>query len=989
METATNISRRNGHRGWRAAGPLVPATIRGEVSLPRLATLPAEAVLGELGVDAGGLSHQEAAARLAQAGPNRLPQARGPSLPRQFAAQLLHFFALLLWVAAVLAFIGQMPQLGWAIIAVVIVNGAFSFVQEYRAERATRALAALLPEEATALRDGRKRRVPAADLVPGDILLLTEGDRVSVDARVLQSDDLKVDNAALTGESEPVPRSVDALAVAPSDPAEAPNLVFAGTYVASGSGWVVVVATGARTRLGAISRLTGEVARRPTPLRLDLNRSVRTIGGFAVGTGVVFFGVSLALGTPLRAGFLFAVGVIVALVPEGLLPTLTLSLAMSATRMARRGALVRHLEAVETLGSTTVICSDKTGTLTANQMTARAVAVAGAHYRAAGIGYDPAGALLAGDRPLTPRERAELQDLLRAAVLCNDAHLERHDGRWRCVGDPTEGALLTLAAKGGLTRQPTERAAPRAREYPFESARRRMSTAHRLATGGLELFTKGSPEAVLEACTSVRVGAHRVQFDPGREAAVLADVEALAADGLRVLALARRELDGQMPPTAAAAEQDLELLGLVGMADPVRPEVPEAIARCRRAGIRVVMVTGDHPATAAAVAAKAGLANGRVMLGADLPAGDDTLAELLQGGVSVLARIAPEQKLRIAKALQARGAVVAMTGDGVNDAPALRQADIGVAMGVVGTDVARSAADIVLLDDNFAHIVEAVEEGRAAFDNIKRFLTYHLTDNVAELAPFALWALTAGRVPLALSVLQILALDIGTDLLPALALGAEPPEPGVMERQPRTRSARSLDRAVLARAFGFLGPVEAVASLALLPVGAALFFGWRPGTPLPAGGPALATLSTMVFAAIVLAQMANAFECRSSRMSLRTLGLATNRLLVGAVAVEGLALGGFVYLGPIQALLGHQPLTLGQWLPVLVAPVLLFAAEEARKAVIRRHTVDRHPANRPKDPEPSDRPRLALAGEDAGPDEVRRDERQVDLPSLGGSRRWR
>jgi magnesium-transporting ATPase (P-type) len=355
------------------------------------------------------------------------------------------------------------------------------------------------------------------------------------------------------------------------------------------------------------------------------------------------------------------------------------------------------------------------------------------------------------------------------------------------------------------------------------------------------------------------------------------------------------------------------------------------------------MVTGDHPATAAAVAVKAGLATGRVVLGADLPASDDALADLLAGGVSVLARVAPEHKLRIAKALQARGAVVAMTGDGVNDAPALRQADIGVAMGVVGTDVARSAADIVLLDDNFAHIVEAVEEGRAAFDNIKRFLTYHLTDNVAELAPFALWALTAGRVPLALSVLQILALDIGTDLLPALALGAEPPEPGVMERQPRTRSARSLDRGVLARAFGFLGPVEAVASLAMLPVGAALFFGWHPGTPLPAGGPALATLSTMVFAAIVLAQMANAFECRSARMSLRTLGLATNRLLVGAVAVEGLALLGFVYLGPVRALLGHQPLTLAQWLPVLAAPVLLFAAEETRKTVMRRRRGRRAP----------------------------------------------
>jgi P-type Ca2+ transporter type 2C len=924
------------HRGWPGSRPSAAAPGHGEDALSRLATLSEGAALQELGVQPHGLSHDEARVRLERFGPNRLPRARGPSLPRQFAAQLTHFFALLLWVAAVLAFVGRMPQLGWAIIAVVAVNGAFSFVQEYRAERATRALAALLPEAATALRDGRKARVPAGELVPGDVVLLAEGDRVSVDGRVLLSDDLKVDNSALTGESESVPRSAQALAAPPADPAEASNLVFAGTYVASGSGRAVVVATGARTRLGVISRLTGEVSRRPTPLRIDLNRSVRTIGAFAVGAGVVFFGVSLALGTPPRDGFLFAVGVIVALVPEGLLPTLTLSLAMGATRMARRGALVRHLEAVETLGSTTVICSDKTGTMTANQMTARAVATLGRRYRLSGIGYDPSGTILAGERPLAGGELAELQELLRAAALCNDAHLEQRDGRWRCVGGPTEGALLVLAAKGGITRQAAERAAPRVREYPFESARRRMSTVHRLATGGVELVAKGSPEAILEACAFVREGGRTVGLDPEREAAVLADVEALAADGLRVLAIARRPLDGRVPESAAAAERQLELLGLVGMADPVRPEVPEAIARCRRAGIRVVMVTGDHPATAAAVAAKAGLRADRVVLGAELPADDAALADLLAGGTSVLARIAPEQKLRVAQALQARGEVVAMTGDGVNDAPALRRADIGVAMGVVGTDVARSAADVVLLDDNFAHIVEAVEEGRAAFDNIKRFLTYHLTDNVAELAPFALWALTAGRVPLVLSVLQILALDIGTDLLPALALGAEAPEPGVMERPPRRPDARSLDRAVLARAFGFLGPVEAAASLALLPLGAALFFGWRPGTPLPAGGPALATLSTMVFAAIVLAQMANAFECRSTWASLRTLGLTTNRLLVGAVAAEGLTLLAFVYLGPVQAVLGHRPLTFAQWLPVLAAPLVLVAAEETRKAVASR-----------------------------------------------------
>ena len=378
----------------------------------------------------------------------------------------------------------------------------------------------------------------------------------------------------------------------------------------------------------------------------------------------------------------------------------------------------------------------------------------------------------------------------------------------------------------------------------------------------------------------------------------------------------------------------MEFLGLMGMADPVRPEVPEAVARCRSAGIRVVMITGDHPATAMTVAREAGLSTETVLLGSELPEGDEALGNLLRNREAVLARVAPEEKLRIAKALQQQGDVVAMTGDGVNDAPALRQADIGVAMGKVGTDVAREAADMVLLDDNFAHMVEAVEEGRAAYDNIKRFLTYHLTDNVAELAPFALWALSGGRIPLMISVLQVLALDIGTDLLPALALGAERPEPDVMVRPPRSRNARLLDVRVLGRAFGFLGPVEAVASMAMLPLGAALFYGW-PADPLPSSGTQRDVLSTMVFAAIVLMQMANAFECRSTPASLFSIGPFSNRLLVAAVAVEALTLLAFVYIPPISRALGQHPLGPAQWLPVLVTPWVLLAAEEARKALVR------------------------------------------------------
>ncbi|RJQ44524.1 MAG: cation-transporting P-type ATPase, partial [Gaiellales bacterium] len=516
-----------------------------------------------------------------------------------------------------------------------------------------------------------------------------------------------------------------------------------------------------------------------------------------------------------------------------------------------------------------------------------------------------------------------------------DARVEERDNRWSCVGDPTEGALLVLARKGGVERQTEERASPRVSEFPFESRRQRMSTVHVLSSGAYEVLAKGSPEAILPLCRTIRVNDEAPPFGKEREREVLAAAESLAGEGLRVLAFARREMQDGAPRSAGEAEQEMEFLGLVGMADPVHPEVPEALARCRRAGIRVVMITGDHPATAIAVAREAGLPTDTVILGLELPESDEELGELLGDREAVLARIAPEQKLRIARALQARGEVVAMTGDGVNDAPALRQADIGVAMGKVGTDVAREAADLVLLDDNFAHIVEAVEEGRAAFTNIKRFLTYHLTDNVAELTPFIAWALTAGKIPLMISVLQILALDIGTDLLPALALGAEKPEPGVMDRPPRPRQARLLDRRVLGRAFGFLGPVEAGAAMAMLPLGAFLFFGW-PGGPLPTGGVERDTLSAMVFAAIVVMQMANAFECRSTPSSLFSIGPLSNRLLLGAVLVEAAALAAFIYIPPVAKALGQHPLDPAHWLPVLVTPWVLLGAEELRKAVARR-----------------------------------------------------
>jgi P-type Ca2+ transporter type 2C len=906
----------------------------------RAAASTPDAVLAELGSRREGLTSEEAAAVLRLVGPNRLPQRQGPGAIRKLVSQLTHFFALILWAAALLAWVGGMPNLAVAIVIVIVVNGVFSFTQEERATRAAAALAEMLPDDAVVLRNGRRASAASEDLVPGDVMLLREGDRISADARILLSAGLLVDNAPLTGESVPVPRDAGPPAEPLTGPDDAPDLVFAGTFVSAGSARAAVIATGSRTRLGSIAALTGEVRRRPSPLKLDLDRAVKIIAACAISAGAVFLLISVALGTPLRDGFLFSVGVIVALVPEGLLPTLTLTLAMSATRMARRGALVRRSEAVETLGATTAICSDKTGTMTTNQMTARALVSAGHDIRTTRSGWAPGGALLVEGHPLPAPVLAEVTPALRVASLCGDARLEEVNGRVRCVGDPTEGALMVMAGKGGVEREATQRTAHRIAEYPFESRRRRMTTVHRLPDGSIEILTKGSPEAIAAVCTHVRLAdGSSAPLDATRRAAVDGDVARLADEGLRVLALAaRREPAGSGPTDADEAERDLELLGLAGLEDPIRPEVPPGIERCRGAGIRVVMVTGDHPATAANVARRVGLEGDRVLLGPELPDEDAELEALLADPrIGVLARIAPEQKLRITRALQATGLVVAMTGDGVNDAPALRQADIGVAMGITGTDVAREAADLVLLDDNFAHIVEAVEEGRAAFDNIRRFLTYHLTDNVAELAPFVLWALSGGRIPLMISVLQVLALDIGTDLLPALALGAERPAPWIMDRAPRRLDEHLLNAHVLRRAFTFLGPIEAVCSLAMAWIGAVLFFGWHPWDALPASGTASQdTLSAMVFAAIVVMQMANAFACRSTTASLFTIGPFTNRLLNIAVLLEAVALLAFIYVPPIYGALGGLPLSLWQWLPVLVTPWILLGAEELRKTRLRR-----------------------------------------------------
>jgi calcium-translocating P-type ATPase len=847
-----------------------------------------------------GLTSIAAAARLVQDGPNVLPAAhRTPSWIR-LGAQMTHFFAVMLWVAGGLAFVAGMPQLGVAVFVVIVVNGVFAFVQEHRAERAVDRLRDLLPSRVIVRRDGVRHEIASTELVRGDVVILEPGDRISADLDVFEAHALALDTSALTGESVPA-----ALAEG--------GRAFAGTFVVTGQGEGVVAGTGGATRLAGIARLTGDAERPTGPLQLELHRVVRVVATMAVTVGTGFLLLSLLFGQPARNGFLFAIGVTVALVPEGLLPTVTLSLALAAQNMAGRNALVRRLEAVETLGSTTFICTDKTGTLTRGQMAVVEVWTPAGQASVRGEGYEPTGEV---DAP-----KAAIPALLavaRAGTRCSAGRAVEREGRWVAIGDPMEAALYAFARRLGFDPGRDEEESPVLQRFPFDPERRRASVV-----AGDWLYLKGAPDAVLPRCS------------PVLQTAAVAQLDAMADRGLRVLAVARRPA-ADVPDEADpdGAERDLELLGLVGLEDPPRGDVMASLVACRSAGIKVAMVTGDHPGTARAVAEEVGLLGPEriVLEGEDLPGDLAALGALLDYDGVVVSRVTPEDKLRIAEALQRRGHVVAMTGDGVNDGPALRKADIGVAMGLGGTDVAREAADLVLLDDHFATIVAAIEQGRATFANIRRFLTYHLTDNVAELTPFVVWALSGGQFPLALGVLQILFLDIGTDLLPALALGAEPADPAVLRQRPRP--GHLVDAALLRRVFGVLGSTEALMEM-LAFVAALAAAGWRPGDSFPSGH-ALFAASGAAFMAVVFGQLANAFACRSTTRRPDQVGWGSNRLLLAAVAVELVLLLAFLGVPAIAGALDHAPPPLvGAVVAILAAPAVL-AADATHKRLRRR-----------------------------------------------------
>jgi calcium-translocating P-type ATPase len=886
-------------------------------SCVHIQSLTIAASLASLRTTADGLSAGEAARRLGEFGPNRVEAVDREPLAWRLGREFTHFFAIILWLGAALAFVAEafdpgqgMARLGAAIVGVILVNGVFSFWQEYRAERAVAALRELLPQQVKVLRDGAVLARPAAELVPGDVVLLAEGDNVPADCRLIAASGLRVNTATLTGESLPRPRSADPHAEV--SPLLARNLVLAGTTVVSGQGRGVVYATGMRTEFGHIAHLTqtaGEVA---SPLQREIRRLSRLVAALASGLGGVFFLVGQALGLPFWENLLFAIGIIVANVPEGLLPTVTLSLAMATQRMAKRNALVRHLPAVEALGSTTVILSDKTGTLTQNRMAVRRAWLGGRLLAAEDLA-----AAAAGHRALFVN-----------AALCNDLKAVRRGGGSAWLGDPMEVALAEMGrtGAGALDGHAV------IDEIPFDAERKRMSMRCATPQGPVR-YCKGAAESVLAACDRVRLDGGVVPLDAAQRARVLAAQDEMAASGLRVLAFA----DAPAAGAAAEAEQGLVLSGLVGLEDPPRPEVADAVARCATAGIRVIMVTGDHPHTALAIAREIGL----VKTAAPVVIGGEALRHLspaqlqlaLDAPEILFARVAAEQKMHIVEALQKKGEIVAVTGDGVNDAPALKTADIGIAMGMAGTDVAREAADLILLDDNFASIVTAIEEGRAVFANLRKFLTYILSSNIPELVPYLAFVLF--RIPLPLTIIQILAVDLGTDMLPALALGAEKPDPDVMRQPPRARGERLLTWAIVARAYGFLGVLEAAAAMAVF------FFvldggGWQYGEPLARSAPLYLEATTACLATIVVMQGMNVLLCRHPQRSLFSAGLLGNPLIWLGIAAELALLGFIVYGATGNLIFGTAPLGAEVWLAAVGLAVLMGAAEEARKVWVRQ-----------------------------------------------------
>jgi len=933
----------------------------GDAEVKTCAECPLEHLYTNLGTSPDGLTAADAAKRLEEHGPNVLPEKK-KLLSQSILIQFKNLFNVLLILASILSFISGVTSndigsinMGVVILAVVFISILFALFQERRAERAVEAIRELVPMNAKVMRDGQVIQVPVSEIVPGDIISLEEGDKVPADARITTSYEFSVDNSPLTGESEPQPRSeIYDSSWSKGELTGFTNLIFAGTTVVSGSGTAIVVATGAGTQFGRVVVLTHEIKEPTSPLQLELNRTAKLNFVVAIAVGVVFLLIAyLGLHLRLSESLLFMIGVMVSLVPEGFQITVTLSLALSSLAMSKRNVIVKRLSSVETLGSTTVICADKTGTITEGQMTVREVWMGGRFLHVTGEGYEPEGSVLSEGRKLMASDRADLLTLCEVAALDNTSvvvpPLDRRKSRWTAIGDSTDAALLVLAAKAGIQYKQALAKQPRIGMIPFGSSRKMMTSVHKNENGKVTAYVKGAGLEILSRCTMAFWGENVVPMTEQITRQIRFQIDAFAREAFRVLALAIRTLP-EVPKKyeSAAIETELTFVGLVAIYDPPRFETPEAVRKARNAGIRVIMLTGDHELTAEAIAKRVGIitsSEGAVITGYKLAqTSDEELSKLLDIPEIVFARITPDQKLRIVRLLRTKGETVAVTGDGVNDAPALLESDIGIAMGISGTDVARESADMVLLDDNFASIVNGIEEGRCVFDNLRRFIVYVFSHNWAELVAFIAFVLL--QTPLPLAVVGVLAIDLIMEIPPSLSLTLEPPEPGIMERLPRPRGTRLFNLGSLARSM-YIG----------IPIGlVALFWcfqtwsqaGWNLGMSSIADQAVYLKGTTIVVAGIMAGQLGTLFAMRTNVESTFSIGLRRNKWLLRSVAIEVLILFAIVYVPFLESSLSTAPLAPAEWLYLYsFAPVVLLL-EEGRKYVLRKVILPSRPVIVPR-----------------------------------------
>jgi sodium/potassium-transporting ATPase subunit alpha len=884
-------------------------------------SLTREEVLAHLHTSAEGLSEDEAAQRLERCGVNEIARKKGKNYAAEYLKQYGQFFAVLLEIAAVLSFVADRfapgegyAILGYAILGAVIINATFAFWQEYKADKTVEALLKLIPNLVTVRRVGITRKIDSRYLVPGDILILEEGDRVAADSVLIEENSLYSNIASLTGESRPVRRT--AVPDSSENPLDAKDVVFAGTTIVAGNGVAAVYATGRHTEFGKIAMLTKEVEKRLTPMQLEIIRITRILTLAALLVGGVFFILGILSGQGYLIAAIFALSLIVANVPEGMLPTITLSLSLASQNMAKRNALIKNLDSVQTLGSATVICTDKTGTITRNEMTLKEIYLTGGDdVCVTGEGYFQGGEFTFSREGAGCRERLEF--FLTAGTLNTRARIEQDE----VIGDPTELAIIAAANKAAVDVSGYKKV----REYPFTSERKMMSTVYE-KDGETILFSKGAPEVLVTLASSYLTRDNEIHpFDADARRELLRKAEQLERQAYRVLAVAYR---------TGGEEENLVMLGLVALMDLPRAEVYGAIEKCQAAGIRVVVITGDNPITAKAIAEKIGLPVDMVITGDELRrCSDGEISTMLRHNDVLFARMRSDQKLRIATILQENGEVVAMTGDGVNDAPALRKADIGISMGIRGTEVAKEAADMILIDDNFNSIVAAIEEGRTVYFNIKKFVTYILSSNVPEIVPYILQFFL--RIPLPLSVIQILSIDLGSDMLPGLALGSEKPERDIMQRPPVGKNERILDREVFKRGYFFLGMIEAAAAMAAF-LGFLFLNGWTYGDLSITNSELHRQAMTMTLLGAVTCQLVNVWTLRSWEFSALSRGIFKNKLLIVAMVLELAWIYALLHVGIVQLIFNTAYVPLPYLLLLVPFPIILFTSHELYKYRLRR-----------------------------------------------------